>query len=469
MHLRRKRSARPLRTRPALRLIHLTALVVAGACTSGLVLTACGGSSSQSTTSSTVASKGSSVVLHIEADPGWTWMQAAAKDFEHQHPGVKVDLEAIPGQAYYQDIVQRLSVANPPDITVLELGPGPYSTLVSNHLLTNLDPIWTKLDLAKAYYPVVATDYTSAGNQHYAVSPDFWWGPVVYYNTAVLKRAGVTPPTSPIISEATFTSMMSRLSKAGVLPMAVDGEDQDIGFGYILSSLVESACGNAAYANLEYNWAPSVPLTTKWTSPCAEEALSTLESWNKAGYFGTDATSRGYTEAQGLFVAGKAGTRMDASWFPNELGPLDDKFTGQYGWFLIPSVPGGSQPEFQVQNQDAMGISAKSPYQKLDAEFLELTQSKGFESTSEYWNWIAGVPGRADVTPAPSRPAVLLSMREAFSRIGMVTSLPWAAPYGTFQGGPLQQQVTALLSGTQSVAATAAGLQSAVVSQRKDG
>jgi ABC-type glycerol-3-phosphate transport system substrate-binding protein len=443
--------------RPALSLVSgiIVAAVVAGFAR---------GSQATATTTNHAKSK---VVLRVAIDSSWQFMKTAKQWFEKQHPGVTVDMYATPGASYNQQIVQELSIAHPADVTVLEVGPGPYSTLVENHLLENLDSIWKKENLARVYFPPVRRVYTSSDGHHYAVSIDLWWGPQIYYRLDVLQKAGVTLPPGHRLTEAQFLNISSRLKREGYVPLAVDGKDDAIGFGYILSSLVESACGEARYLNMTANWKKSVPLKTKWTDSCAVKALQTLAEWNVAGVFGDSPALRDYATAQGLFASGKAAARMDASWFPNEL-VIVNKFTQPYTWRMIPAVQGGTNPRFQFVTQDSLGVTAKSQHKQLAKAFIDLVISKRFEKRQAYFNDIGGMPARSDIKFPPGSHAVTVGMRDAMSKLGVSTSLPYQVPYGT-AAGALTVQVNAMLSGQQSVVATARALAAAVLQSRRGG
>lgn len=441
------------------------AIVVAALAVAGCSSTSNNGTPSAAAGTNANASA-TPVTLRVAIDPSWQFMATAKAMFEKAHPGVKVVLQTVPGNTYYQNITQELSIPNPPDISVLEVGPGPYSTLVKDHLLVNVDSVWASQDLAKNYWPVVRNNFTSPDGHHYAVSTDLWWGPQIYYSFGVLRKAGVTPPSGHMISQDQFLAMMSKLKASGYVPLAVDGTDDALGFGYLLSSLIESSCGDTALANLENNWKTSVPETTKWTSPCVVKALSTLNDWQRAGVFGDSPTTRNYTTSQGLFEAGRAGTRMDASWFPNELAV--HKVTAPYGWIMVPAVSGGIPPKFQFVTQDSLGITAKSQHVALAKQFLELLVSQQFESRQAYFNDIGGMPGREDIPFPPASHPVTVSMRQAMPSMGVVMSLPFEVPYGA-QGGALTQEVNAMLSGQQSPEAAAQALANAVAQARRSG
>jgi ABC-type glycerol-3-phosphate transport system substrate-binding protein len=404
----------------------------------------------------------STTILHVLADPSWRYLATAKQWFEAAHPGVTVDIEAIPNNSYYTNIVQRLSLSNVPDVTVLEMGPGPYATLVSQHLLASLDTIWTKQHLARVYLPVASRAFTSADGHHYAISPDVWWGPQIYYRLDALARAKVPPPSRTRLTVASFAHVMTNLKNNGYVPMAVDGNGDVIGFGYVLSALIETSCGDAAYTNLATNWQPRVPLRTKWSSSCVVDALRTLLRWTREGFFGDQPTTRSYSIAEGLLESGKAASRMDASWMPNEL--KYDHFSKPYRWSLFPSV-GRFPAKFQLVATDALAVPAHSQHVRLAKQFVSIVASKRFESRQAYFDWIGGMPARSDV-PTPTRvPVTTRQMREAMKKTGVVLSLAYQTPYGS-AGGELTQQINEVLSGQESVSEAAHALEAEVQRER---
>jgi ABC-type glycerol-3-phosphate transport system substrate-binding protein len=425
-------------------------------------LVACGTSRS---TSSRGNDREHPVVLNVMADPSWRFLSTAKQQFEKSHPGITVEIHAVPGSSYYTNIVQRLSLRDVPDVTVLETGPGPFATLVEQNLIARTDSVWRTEKLDSVYSPIAKAVFTAPDGHHYAISPDIWWGPQIYYSSNALAQARVTWPKGPNISERVFVEVMTKLKRAGYVPIAIDGTGDVMGFSFVLSSLIESSCGDAAYLNLAMNWQPRVPLVTTWRSSCVTNAFSALLKWSNMGFFGDYPTARSYSVAEGLFETGKAATRLDASWLPNEL--KYDKYVSPYGWSLLPTI-GSTAPKMQLVPQDALVIPAHSQEKGLARDFLALIASRRFESRQAYFDWIGGAPPRTDVNVPSETPAATRLMLSSMPRVGTILSLVYEVPYGA-PGGPLTQNLNAVLSRQESIGAATRALDEEVARLRAGG
>ena len=129
-------------------------------------------------------------------DPSFMRVEREIKDgFEQQHPGVRVQIESIPGptnQCYVPKLLMMFIAGNPPDVIALDASSA--AVFINNNLLTDLMPLMatdTQFDL-RQYFPT-ALDIARRGQKLFAVPLDFT-PMVIIYNRKLFREAGVAYP-----------------------------------------------------------------------------------------------------------------------------------------------------------------------------------------------------------------------------------------------------------------------------------
>lgn len=117
------------------------------------------------------------------------------REFEQQHPGVRVQVEQIPGHGQYAPKLLMMHVTGSvPD--VIHLDASSAAVFIDNGVLRDLMPFVerdTEFDLDAFFENVI--DIARRGGELYAVPLDFT-PMVVYYNKALFDAAGVGYPQS---------------------------------------------------------------------------------------------------------------------------------------------------------------------------------------------------------------------------------------------------------------------------------
>lgn len=123
---------------------------------------------------------------HLEANI----VDGVLRDFERQHPGIKVVQESYPNQ-YLEKILTAFAAGTPPDVLLLEAGLVP--AFVNRHLLVDLAPYYGRVGVnPDDYFPNVLA-IAARGNKLYAFPKDFT-PLVVYFNRKMLRENGVAEP-----------------------------------------------------------------------------------------------------------------------------------------------------------------------------------------------------------------------------------------------------------------------------------
>lgn len=408
---------------------------------------------------------GGPVTIKVVTDTGWSFILEAAKQFEKQHPNVKVvyapvaNSESIP---YFSNLPRNLAAPTAPDIDTVRVEPGPYYGVLRQHLLASLDDVWKTDGLAKAYPASVDKLYTAPDGHHYAIGVDQWW-PVVWYSKPAFQKAGITPPANGrITSQAQLLAWGAKLKKVGYPVPLASGTTDEEGPAYIFGQLLQSACGDKALTNLDTNWHPNVPRTTKWTSPCVMKALQATEAYAKGGVLGPAPATESDEQATSYFTQGKAAMYISGSWQPSSFASL--KLTMPYGWLLLPPVPGGSPTEVLSANYDALAVVRSSKHQTEAKEFLALVASKQFMYGPGYGKTFGLAPDRTDGVLKTSAffPAVV-SIQSAIPKLGGPVPLPYTqVPWGL----TVTPAIASMWAGSKSPQQVAAAFEQAALAAR---
>lgn len=128
-----------------------------------------------------------SAFMHLERD--------LFREFESEHPGVRVQVDQIPGQGNFAPKVLMMSLAaSPPD--VIQLDASSAAVFINNDLLLDLKPfIDADPDFRLDDYFENVVSITRRGDAIYAIPLDFT-PMVMFYNRRLLEAANVAPPTA---------------------------------------------------------------------------------------------------------------------------------------------------------------------------------------------------------------------------------------------------------------------------------
>jgi raffinose/stachyose/melibiose transport system substrate-binding protein len=406
-----------------------------------------------------------SVTLKIWTDTGWSFISAAAAQFQKSHPNVKVVQTSLTFQQsipYFANLPRNLAAAGAPDISTVRVQPGPWYEVLRQRLVVPINDVWQKAGLAKAYSRDTVSLFSARDGKHYAIGIDRWW-PVVWFNKAAFAKAGITAPAKGRIpSQAQLFAWGKALKRAGYsVPLAIGTTDEQ-GPSYIFGQLVQSACGNKALFNLENNWKPGVARMTRWTSPCVMKALEATKLYATNGLLGPSPATESDEQAQTYFGQSKAGMFLTGSW--GQALFEGSKFTIPFSWLLLPPVPGGSPTQPAQASYDGLAVVRSSKHKDLAKEFLALIAAKQFMSSKAYATSFTLAPARTDVTiSSPPYPSAIGEMVAAFPRLGgtvpaLYTTIPW--------GLTVSPTIASMWSGSKSTSQVAAIFERAAVTAR---
>jgi N,N'-diacetylchitobiose transport system substrate-binding protein len=333
--------------------------------TASLALTACGGSSSGSSGSTSTTPKPGTIRLWLNGpDTPQPIVDYAVKQFEAQNPGSKVVFERQQWTGIVQKLTTSLSSSSSPD--VVEMGNTDAQAFEAAGALKDITSDKAALggdDLVQSL-----VDSGTYGGKFYGV-PYYGGARVVVYRTDLFKKAGITSvPTST--QEFIDDGIKLEQNNAGVKDFS----------GIYLP-------GKYWYAALPFIWDNGGNIATqsggKWTgqlaSPGSVAGLTEVKTiMDKASKAPKDTDeSKDYV----AFCNNQVGMLMGPGWKYGQIIAKDGgcpKLAGKIGAFALPGKTAGSlAPAFLGGSN--LAISAKSKNSALALSLLKIMTGAGYQ------------------------------------------------------------------------------------------
>lgn len=417
------------------------AITVAAASLTALVLAACGGGNGDNGAAepdpddaATAAAEGEEVAItwwhNSNNDPGRSFYEQAAADFEADNPGVTIEITAIA----HEDMLTRLDAAfqtgDHPDI-FMERGGGETAAHAEAGLLRDLtEDAAEVIEIVEAYVPSYAVDGRVYAIPFSSGVVGFW------YNQDLFDQAGISQAPTTM---AEFNDAVDALKGAGIEPVSVGaGEGWPAAHYYYYYAL--RACSQDAIdaAVLEHDFSD-----TCWVT--AGEHLVDLvdtEPFNE-GFLATPAQT-GPTSASGLLATEQVAMELAGHWEPGVMQGLsdDDTIPFNLSWFGFPAIDGGAGDQAAVLGGgDAWALNANAP----DAAIDFVTYLLSDEVQTGFAENDMGLPTNAAASGSVSDPALaeLLSTRDEAPYV----QLYFDTAFGENIGGAMNEAVVALFAG----------------------
>jgi multiple sugar transport system substrate-binding protein len=222
-----------------------------------------------------------------------------AADFEHQHPGTRVELSQIPYQQYRDKLVLAVQGGTGPDVMMLDQIWTPE--FAAAHLIRDLAP-QLRTDpttRAAAYFPGAwSSNLWNGGLWGLPFNTDVWER--LYYNADLFRKAGLDPDRPP----RTWPQWLAAARRINAVPGAhgiglIGCRDESA--SVLTDSLLFSAGGSVAsgaHATLD--------------SPAGRRAFTLYQSLARYAPNGVAGACAPDVEAQ--FTAGATGMILDGAW-----------------------------------------------------------------------------------------------------------------------------------------------------------
>ncbi|GAA1961489.1 extracellular solute-binding protein [Agromyces allii] len=334
---------------------------------------------------------------------GKAYWEATAADFEAEHPGVKIEIQAIQNEEMDGKLQTALNSGDAPDIFMAR-GGGKLAAVVEAGQAQDLSSALS--DDTKAALGDGALSAFTVDGKLYGVPSSVLPGGI-YYSKDLFEQAGITetPTTFDELGDA-----VDKLKAAGIDPIALGAKDAwPAAHWFYFFALRE--CSQDVFAGLTDD--PS------FTDDCwlrAGEDLADFagtEPFNQG--FLTTTAQQGAGSSAGLVANHKAAMELMGAWDPGVIASLtpDEKPLADLGWFPFPAVDGGDG-EAGAMMGGVDGFSCYVDAPKECGEFLEFASQKEYQEG--YANAFVTLPANKDAQSVVTDPAlqeVLAAVNEA--------------------------------------------------------
>jgi raffinose/stachyose/melibiose transport system substrate-binding protein len=412
----------------------------AAAAVTALALTACGGASS--TDPSNVSPTGEikareiSWLLSRPADGAViNIMKKLAEDYAKDHPGFELNLITTPDRPSYIQKLETLAAANKlPELFDTDATPFAQQ-LAKQGKMMDAEQLLKSLDIYDNYRPG-ALDYQRFDDGSLYMIPFQFELEFIWYNKALLEKAGVAVPTS--LDD--IPAMCTALRSAGITPIAIDGQDQWPLERYIAYQPFREA-GPEFVQKLKKGEA-------KFSDPAGQKTVNWMAELGKAKCFQDGFSAQGYSDAQNQFTSGQAAMYNIGTWELPSLATdkLDPAVRNDIDFFTLPTTAGSvtAANEFVSPSGIGMAVNAKT-YDPLVSDFLKFALEK-YPAQYAATGALSPTTDVETVVPANATPLYQKALDQANS-LGSKQAMPWDTQLDPTTNGRLQQELVLLVQG----------------------
>ncbi|MDF1602562.1 extracellular solute-binding protein [Nocardioides sp. YIM 152315] len=367
-------------------------------------------------------------------EPGMGYYEQVAKDFEADHPGVKIEISAMA----HEDMVDKLDAAfqagDIPDV-YMERGGGELADHVEAGMVKDIsDSAAEEIEKIGGSAGGWQIDGRTYGLPYSIGVVGFW------YNTELFEQAGITEPPATMDD---LIADVGKLQDAGITPISVGAGDKWPAAHYWYYGALRACPSDVlkdAVTSLDFSDACFVK-----AGEIVEQLLA-AEPFNKG--FLTTKAQEGATSASGLLATGKVAMELAGHWEPGVMQGITEDGKGlgdRTGWFPFPTVEGGQgDPADALGGGDAWAVAEEAPDEAVEfARYLLSDEVQtGFAEND------MGLPTNPAAGDAVKDPALagLLEVRDAAPFV----QLYFDTAFGTSVGGAMNDEIALLFAGEAS-------------------
>jgi glucose/mannose transport system substrate-binding protein len=300
------------------------------------------------------------------------------KIWNNQHPTVKFKNETVAGGAGTNAkavLAQRLQAKKPPDSFQGHAGAELLDYIKAGQL-EPVDSVWRQFGLRKVIPQQLVSQITYKGHL-YSVPVNIHRANVLWYNPAVLRKAGITSAPK---TWAQFIAALKKAKDADVTPLAVAEQWTQM---HLLETVILATIGPSRYNAL---WKTG----SGWNSGGVRLALNRYKEL--LTYTNSDAASLTWQDAAKLVADGDAAFNIMGDWVAGYFIELKKKPNSGYGWAAVPGTTGVYQ-----WLSDSFTLPKGAPNRSAAVEWLGFLGSKRAQDT---FNPVKGsIPARKDANP----------------------------------------------------------------------
>ena len=414
-----------------------TKLAIVGIATAAaLALTGCTGSSGDVSSDGEIVGHEISWLLSRPADSGIiSVVKEIADEYAKTHPGFSLNLITTPDRPSYLQKLETLAAADQlPELFDTDATPF-TKKLVDQGKLVDVEEFLTDIDMYDQFRPL-ALDYQRFDDGSLYMVPfefemEFFW-----YNEALLEQAGVTVPET--LDD--LVGLCAPLRSAGIIPIAVDGQD-----GWPLERYM-------AYQPFRLAGPDYLNDLKRGDVKLSDEVGTTAAEWisdlGSNDCFQEGFSSQGYTDARDLFTSGKAAVYQIGTWELAALTSpeLPDGVKDNIDFFTLPTTDDAvtADNEYTVVSGIGMGISEKK-FDPLVKDFLSYLLSE-YTAKIVQSGHMSPIVGSDVVIPEGASELYARALAEV-DHLGENVAFPWDTQLDPTTNTRLQQELVLLAQG----------------------
>lgn len=258
----------------------------------------------------------------------------------------------------------------PPDVILMNAGPGRVSILSDVNLIQPLNNLYEK-NKWKDDLRTFAYDLISKGDNIYEV-PHMIDAIGMFYNKDLFEQNGVEVPSN----KDEFLKALQTLKDRGVAPITV-GARNGYAIGWIFGVMMESVMGTEQVEQLFYG-------DGKWNDPKVVEVAEMIADWVKKGYITKESVTQTQADSKFRFLSKQAAIEAEGTYLITDLA--DQKLEESVNMFMMPSFVDGDV----AQPVGGIGLTWVVPTKAKDVEYAEKWMD--FILSEDYSNIVLNLP-----------------------------------------------------------------------------
>ena len=191
--------------------------------------------------------------------------------------------------------------------------------------------------------------------------PDTFEGMGIFYNVSILNQMGFSQPPQ---TKQELMDFIHACLDAGIIPVAFGNSDWFGAVDWLYSMFLSNYAGPDALRE-------AVQGTRSWNDPLIRGSLQMMVDWWQDGWF-TERASQAITmsDAQMMFVEGRAAMLMEGSWRGGSLVRLFEEEEGTWIFAPMPGMRPGVDNIVAIATGSAYSINASASDPDFAAEIL---------------------------------------------------------------------------------------------------
>lgn len=252
----------------------------------------------------------------------------------------------------------RMSSNDKPDIFQLD-SPADATQYANDGLLLNMTAAAKQYGWEDTLFSW-AFDLAKVNGEVYAL-PFGYEGMVLWYNKEVMAELGLNPADINTLSE--YENALQRAQDKGYIPVMLGTQDWPWAQEWYLSIMFSYTSRQAVKSAIEGE--------TKWNSDAFKKTIEIYKSWHDKKYL-ADGKSYILTsdDAINAFSSGKALFKLEGTWAPYWIVPLEQADQEKIGVMLHPALNDLEKPHMPLAVGGMWAASADTKYPELAAYII---------------------------------------------------------------------------------------------------